>query len=115
MIDPVLLDGQLLLSSDNDDTNNDEFDLYSVLSESDSCTLPNSPDVTPLMSPLSLTSPRADKEMPPSRKINPNASEVTITKQSTMDQVLTFACGDGFWNTIARGKNNKVEVDTLVR
>ena len=30
------------------------------------------------------------------------------------EQALTFACGDGFWNTIAKGKSNKTEVDTLV-
>ncbi|KAI8359862.1 ankyrin repeat-containing domain protein [Choanephora cucurbitarum] len=30
------------------------------------------------------------------------------------EQALTFACGDGFWNTIAKGKSNKAEVDTLV-
>ncbi|ORZ06613.1 ankyrin repeat-containing domain protein, partial [Absidia repens] len=28
---------------------------------------------------------------------------------------LKFACGDGFWNTIAKGKSNKAEVDLLVK
>jgi hypothetical protein len=107
VIDPVLFDGQLLSDSDNEDHN--EFDLCSVLSES--CTRPNSPDITPVMSPLSLKSPSVDNEI--SRSLN--VSQVTITKQSTIGQVLTFACGDGFWNTIARGKNNKVEVDTIIR
>ncbi|KAI8375473.1 ankyrin repeat-containing domain protein [Blakeslea trispora] len=30
------------------------------------------------------------------------------------EKILTFACGDGFWNTIAKGRSNKAEVDTLV-
>ncbi|KAI7849347.1 hypothetical protein BDC45DRAFT_540233 [Circinella umbellata] len=34
------------------------------------------------------------------------------TKNRTMS--LIFACGDGFWDTIARGKNNKAEVDSLI-
>lgn len=40
-------------------------------------------------------------------------SATTATKTRTME--LIYACGDGFWDTIARGKNKKNEVDTLIR
>jgi hypothetical protein len=109
MIDPILFDGRLQFDNDSEycNNNNNEFDLYSVLSESDFCTLSNSPDITPVMSPLSSTSLSMNNE-----KIEPSTSQVTITKQSTLP-ALIFACGDGFWNTIAQGK--KSEVDTLIR
>ncbi|KAI9493088.1 hypothetical protein BDB00DRAFT_788148 [Zychaea mexicana] len=46
---------------------------------------------------------------------NDSASEPSSDPlKNTRTMPLTFACGDGFWDTIARGKNNKVEVDSLI-
>lgn len=96
VIDPVLIDRQLVIDSDTED--HSTIDLYSVLSESESSTLPVSPTITPAMSPI------------PENNVKNQDSFSTPP-----EQVLTFACGDGFWNTIANGKQNKPEVDMLVR
>lgn len=112
IIDPILFGSQLLVDSDNDEdininnnnNNNNEFDLYSALSEPDSCTLPISPNITPVPSPLSLKSPSSDSN-----------NSAALLNPETPDAILTFACGDGFWNTIAKGKSDKTGVDSLVR
>lgn len=102
IIDPVLFDSHLLVDSDNDEdiniNNNNEFELYSALSDPDPST-PLSPTITPVPSPLSLKSPSNDSNKNP---------------ETPPDDILTFACGDGFWNTIARGKADKAGVDALV-
>lgn len=85
-----------------DALSDNEFDLDSVLSDPDSCTLPNSPFMTPLMSPLSTKSSTEDN----------NESISVVVEEKPF---LKYACGDGFWNTIAKGKTNKAEVDTLIR
>lgn len=85
-----------------DARSDNEFDVQSVLSDPDSSALPNSPYMTPLMSPLSLISPTQDH------------NEIISLRQEETP-VLKYACGDGFWNTIARGKANKTEVETLIR
>lgn len=108
IIDPILMfDNQLLVDSDNDEdihaNDNNEFDLYSALSDPDSCTLPVSPSITPMPSPLSLKSLSTDSN-----------KHSTAAAPETPTDILTFACGDGFWNTIARGRSDKVGVDTLV-
>ncbi|CAO0792808.1 unnamed protein product [Mucor circinelloides] len=109
IIDPILFDNHLLVDSDNDEdiiNNNNEFELYSALSNPDSSTLPLSPSITPIPSPLSLKSPSNDSSAAvPSAVTNP---------ETPPDDILTFACGDGFWNTIARGKSDKAGVDLLV-
>ncbi|KAG1453077.1 hypothetical protein G6F56_007661 [Rhizopus delemar] len=38
----------------------------------------------------------------------------TENKESEQE-ILKFACSDGFWNAIALGKSNKTEIDVLVR
>ncbi|CAO3600048.1 unnamed protein product [Absidia cylindrospora] len=38
-----------------------------------------------------------------------------VCKKASTIEELKFACGDGFWNTIAKGKSNKAEVDLLVK
>ncbi|KAG2201777.1 hypothetical protein INT47_002037 [Mucor saturninus] len=88
-----------------DALSDNEFDLDSVLSDPDSCTLPNSPYMTPLMSPLSIKSSTEDNN-----ESIPSPAPV----KEVENPVLKYACGDGFWNTIARGKTNKAEVDTLI-
>lgn len=87
-----------------DALSDNEFDLYSVISDPDSCTQPNSPYMTLLMSPLSIKFPIEDNESVP--------SPTPVVEEKP---VLKYACGDGFWNTIARGKTNKSEVDSLIR
>lgn len=71
--------------------------------------LPESP-VSPSSSHTENNQPqdtKKQKEMPSTK------SAAATIKTRTMD--LTYACGDGFWDTIARGKNKKNEVDTLIR
>lgn len=147
LIEPIVFFDQNNLH-DSDDGNN-EFDLYSVLSDPDSFTLPNSSYMTPVISPLSLkSSPLSTSGATAAASENPNnldgSSTTTIittttTESSTNNSVaviippsqqqqtltsplsaveeeaLTFACGEGFWKTIARGKANKAEVDILIR
>lgn len=112
VIDPILFDSHLLVDSDNDEdiniNNNNDFELYSALSEPDSSTLPLSPTITPVPSPLSLKSPSNDSNN--SAAIAPAAKH----PETPPADILTFACGDGFWNTIARGKADKAGVDALV-
>lgn len=96
IMDPILFDHQLLVDSDNEDTGN-EFDIYSVFSESELCALPISPNMTPpVMSPLSIKSTSHDS--------SEHSSEG-----------LVFDGNETFWNTIANSKSNKSEVDTLIR
>lgn len=90
----IVLRNLILLDvDDNDeDEDEDEFDLQSVMSDSDSFTLPNSPNInTPVLSPI------------------------MVSVSNNENTLLKYACGDGFWNTIARGKANKAEVDNLIR
>ncbi|RCI03310.1 hypothetical protein CU098_000301, partial [Rhizopus stolonifer] len=65
----------------------------------------------------SIIADETQESLPESSKITNNDSQATITKAAVpiaSEDVLVFACGDGFWNTIARGKANKPEVITLV-
>ncbi|KAI8342112.1 ankyrin repeat-containing domain protein [Chlamydoabsidia padenii] len=68
--------------------------------------------------------PPLDLPLPPVPSIEPTERKCSLTKTGVSSQTpphelssegLTFACGDGFWNTIARGKSNKKEVDDLVK
>lgn len=45
----------------------------------------------------------------------PPPPDIPLEEDEKSEELLTFACGDGFWNTIANGKLNKPEVDTLIR
>ncbi|KAL9539405.1 hypothetical protein MBANPS3_010275 [Mucor bainieri] len=112
IIDPILFDSHLLLDSDNDDDiniiNNNDFELYS---DPDSSTLPLSPNITPVPSPLSLTSPSNDSSSSSGTNSAPAAAK---GPETPADNALSFACGDGFWNTIARGKTDKAGVDSLI-
>ncbi|KAK4520622.1 uncharacterized protein ATC70_006500 [Mucor velutinosus] len=112
IIDPILFDSHLLVDSDNDEdidtNNNNAFEPYSALSDPGPSTLPLSPNITPVPSPLSLKPPINDGNS--SAAIAPAAKH----PETPPEDILTFACGDGFWNTIARGKADKAGVDALV-
>lgn len=49
---------------------------------------------------------------PPSTPAEAEEEEKEAKKAATGE--LVFACGEGFWDTIARGKNNRPEVEALV-
>lgn len=146
LVDPALFYDQHVMLNDSDDEGNGELDLYSIMSNSESFTLPNSPIITPIMSPLSMKPPLSveDNEIAVtlndasnntnssksnnsnSNSNNSNKSEIkSASPFSTLSArqeealkdttMLQFACGEGFWNTIAHGKLNKAEVETLVR
>lgn len=119
MIDPTLFYDHHLLLNDSDDDEDSEINLFAIMSKSDSFTLPNSPNMTPILSPLSLKSPIAQDNESMTLLNEPSPSDViintTTTQQNSQTDVLQFACGDGFWNTIALGKLNKAEVDNLIR
>lgn len=78
---------------------------------------PPPPPPPPLLeSPVSPSSPAENNQPQDTKKQKdtPSTESAAATiKTRTMD--LTYACGDGFWDTIARGKNKKNEVDTLIR
>lgn len=133
LVDPALFYDQHVMLNDSDDEGNGELDLYSIMSNSESFTLPNSPIITPLMSPLSMKPPSSVEDNEIAVTLNDtsnsnsnsnksdtksagplstlNARQEEALKDTTM---LQFACGEGFWNTIAHGKLNKAEVEALV-
>lgn len=62
------------------------------------------------------SSVRIEEEPPSSSPENRSNQEAKNSdSKDPRNEELTFACGDGFWDTIARGKNKKDEVDTLIR
>ncbi|KAI7905771.1 uncharacterized protein BX663DRAFT_293287 [Cokeromyces recurvatus] len=129
MIDPTMIrEDSILLEKEENQHHPNEIDIYSVLSDSEAGHDPsNTTDSSKGDHTLSslVQSPTVDdnelntnNEISISKtKFENNNSEVTITtaKKEREEDALTFACGDGFWNTIARGKNNKTDVDTLIR
>lgn len=134
LIDPALFYDQHIMLNDSDDEGNGELDLYSMMSNSESFTLPNSPIITPIMSPLSIKPPSSveDNEITivsndtstssntknnNVKNTNHNSTTLTARQEEALKDttILQFACGEGFWNTIALGKLNKAEVETLVR
>ncbi|KAI8145061.1 ankyrin repeat-containing domain protein [Fennellomyces sp. T-0311] len=64
--------------------------------------------------PPPLTSAPSDSAQESRRSSSLDPSNEPDLSTHTRNMPLSFACGDGFWDTIARGKNNKVEVDTLI-
>ncbi|KAI9469740.1 MAG: ankyrin repeat-containing domain protein [Benjaminiella poitrasii] len=126
IIDPIILHEHRSLTEDERlSSPPSEIDFYSALSDSDTSTpaLMNTPkDNRTIDTPLA-SSTTNDNQLTIHNEIGSikshfeNNSESTIIPASEgneKDVALTFACGDGFWNTIARGKSNKAEVDTLV-
>lgn len=118
----------------------DHFDLVSVLALAEKTTIVVDPvNAQPLPPPTSKPPAPPSPQQPSSTATRPSSpsnctpegnttdddpgvssctlvpSSATANSSTTRTQELTFACGEGFWDSIARGKNRKDEVDTLVR
>ncbi|CAO3591596.1 unnamed protein product [Absidia cylindrospora] len=93
-----------------------------------------SPPPTEIASPLKKTDTESSAlvSVPPSPKIETQGHEIPISTPPPpftfslvgphvpspslhVAEELKFACGDGFWNTIAKGKSNKLEVELLIK
>ncbi|ORX47198.1 ankyrin [Hesseltinella vesiculosa] len=79
---------------------------------------PSSPSLSPL-SPAFLPLPPPSPSTPIDLPSNPNQPPTTQRKPSFYDanheQPLKFACGDGFWHTIATGRHKKDDVLQLIK
>ncbi|KAI9277001.1 ankyrin repeat-containing domain protein, partial [Phascolomyces articulosus] len=70
-----------------------------------------------LMSVLAMSTDHQDRETmstSPVKNDNNNNESIMDPYIKMRAMPLIFACTEGFWNMIARGKNNKVEVDSLI-
>lgn len=78
---------------------------------------PHHPPPPPLPQPESPSacSHTENDQQRDTKKQDTTSTKSATTAIKTRAMELIYACGDGFWDTIARGKNKKNEVDTLIR
>ncbi|KAI8384317.1 uncharacterized protein BYT42DRAFT_256760 [Radiomyces spectabilis] len=76
--------------------------------------LPSSPSWLDQVTPLRPDSPTLMPNFPAESNEDELPDQGTPPEQEENGS-LQFACGDGFWDTIARGKGEKEEVDRLIR
>ncbi|CAO3700379.1 unnamed protein product [Rhizopus stolonifer] len=107
------MDSALFLRSDDDDEC--AFDLSSVISNPipaiNSAPLsPLSPLLYSKMDLLLHSTAVSEREKYENKEFEHKEPEHKEPEQ----EILKFACSDGFWNAIALGKSNKTEIDVLV-
>ncbi|KAI8339958.1 hypothetical protein BC941DRAFT_450483 [Chlamydoabsidia padenii] len=118
----------------DDHDQDDKFDILSVLDYTYPGHIPSAkppptsslpPPPSPTLSPTSTLPSNKEKSESITPKDLKEKEKTTVTHIMQNDKFqtptlhsseeLSFACGDGFWSTIAKGKSNKEEVETLIK